>query len=153
MEARKLIYAVYSKVYPACFLYTEEAPACTIQILKNKMCESVVGFSDFKLYNNNTSVYLCESKDCSDDCQKLVDDSGCIVAGNIQFPYSFSTDNNPSLFGKPCTERLSPFLIPAQSANNNFSLVTNGNFSNLTIAISASIVIVIFVFQFLKKII
>ena len=146
-----IIYTVYTKVYTACFLYTEQVPTCTVHVLEDQTCQSVVGYPDYKLYNDNAKIQLCTSHDCDNDCVDIAEPSGCIVHGNIQFPYTFNTGSSLQLFGKTCVQTMPASFIPARNILGSQFTLSDGSFSNMTIAICGSFICFVFCIQFFKK--
>jgi hypothetical protein len=148
--AASIVYTVYTKIYDACFLYTEQTPRCSNHVLEAQTCQNVVGHTDFSLLNNGVDILLCASVNCIDDCIKLPGPFGCIVHGSIQFPYTFDTsDKNPILFGKKCVPEAPAWIVPPQTLRGQIFL--NGQFSNSFIILSAAVIAAVCCFEILKK--
>ena len=161
-----IAYAVYQKIFSACFAYADQTGHCVIETLQENSCtileSSSPGYKKqhaFK-YNNN-SLQLCNSLLCDFECTVLIENvtalpsetnyDKCVVANNIQLPFTIIKRAHvvPKLHGQLCsnaTHTAIPEFSFYKSINNNFDFVT-GDFS-ITVIIVCAVVLTLLTIQF-----
>ena len=165
-----IAYAVYQKIFAACFAYVEQTGHCVVETLEEDSCtvleSSSPGFvKKYAFLYAENSLMVCSSLMCDFDCEVLLKDidaeapkTDCKVVGDIQIPFSVvkgkkEFSSQLKLHGDECSEAVYA-SIPKYSVydafNSNFELVT-GDFSFTVIIACAVVLLLLTVFFAISK--